>query len=193
MTPETIKKIQKLIGAEVDGAWGPKSEKRLDAVLQANGHGRAQIPDSYWPMLSKIESDDRPYVKAETSSGSGLYQFLRSTWLAEGGQWGPDPLRAFGGYNPSTEEQTARAKTFTQKNADALADAGIAVNKATLYAAHFLGLGAALRALSAGPGDAIESVTSAAQRAANPSILPAGGRVIDFWRWLERKTGDKVQ
>lgn len=194
MTPETIKKIQKLIGAKEDGAWGPQSEKRLDAVLEANGHTpKNQIPDSYWPMLSKIESNDRPYVKAATSSGSGLYQFLRATWLGEGGAWGPDPLRAFGGFTPSVEEQLARVKTFTQKNADALAKAGIAINRATLYAAHFLGVGAAIRALGALPGDAIESVTSEAQRKANPSILPAGGRVIDFWRWLERKTGDNVQ
>jgi hypothetical protein len=193
MTPETIKKIQKLIGTAQDGVWGPASDKRLDAVLEANGHGGAAIPDNYWPMLSKIESGDRPYVKASTSSGSGLYQFLRATWLGEGGQWGPDPLRAFGGLTPSVEEQTARAKTFTQKNADQLAKAGIVVNRASLYAAHFLGVGAAIRALGAAPGDKIESVTSVAQRLANPSILPAGSLVIDFWRWLERKTGDKVQ
>ncbi len=193
MTPETIKKIQKLIGATQDGVWGPQSDKRLDAVLEANSHGGAQIPDSYWPMLSKIESNDRPYAKAAPSSGSGLYQFLRATWLGEGGQWGPDMTRAFGGYNPSAEEQLARAKTFTQKNADALATAGVAINRATLYAAHFLGVGTAIRALNAAPGDPIESVTSEQQRKANPSILPPGGRVIDFWRWLERKTGDKVQ
>lgn len=36
------------------------------------------IPDD-WPMLAKIESGDNPMAKAQTSSASGLYQFIRAT------------------------------------------------------------------------------------------------------------------
>jgi hypothetical protein len=48
-----------------------------------------EMPDDYWPLLAQIESGGRPYIKARTSSGSGLYQFVRSTWQGEGGTWGP--------------------------------------------------------------------------------------------------------
>src|SRR5690606_11867312 len=99
----------------------------------------------YWPMLSKIESGDRPYVKAGTSSASGLYQFIRATWIGEGGKWGPDMSKAFGGLKPSIEEQLARAKTFTAKNAAHLKAKGIPVNKASPYAAHFCGAGMAVK------------------------------------------------
>ena len=78
------------------------------------------LPGDYWPLPAKIESAGRPYVKAATSSGSGLYQFLKATWIGEGGAWGGNPAQAFGGLKPSEEEQTARAKTFTVKNAVSL-------------------------------------------------------------------------
>ena len=107
------------------------------------------IPADYWPLLSKIESNDRPYVKAATSSGSGLYQFLKSTWIGEGGQWGNNPALAFGGLRPSPEEQTQRARTFTAKNVAILKAKGIPINKASLYAAHFFGAGMAAQVIKA--------------------------------------------
>jgi hypothetical protein len=97
------------------------------------------IPDDYWPMLSHIESGDRLYVKAPTSSASGLFQFVKETWLAEGGQWGDDRTKAFGGLRPSQDEQLERARTFTERNAKYLTDHKIPINRASLYAAHFLG------------------------------------------------------
>src|SRR5690606_26202834 len=113
----------------------------------------SEIPDTYWPMLSKIESNDRPYVKARTSSASGLYQFIKSTWVGEGGKWGADPSLAFGGLKPSPEEQLARAKTFTLKNAAYLKAQGIPINKASLYAAHFFGAGMAAKVIGADVND----------------------------------------
>jgi len=95
------------------------------------------IPDDYWPMLAKIESGNRPYIKAGSSSASGLYQFIRSTWIGEGGKWGGDVQQAFGGLKPSEAEQLQRAKTFTEKNASILRAKGIPINRASLYAAHF--------------------------------------------------------
>src|SRR3546814_10387651 len=84
-----------------------------------------EIPESYLPMLSKIESNDRLYARPPInpktgrpySSASGLYQFIKSTWEGEGGRWGTDPMKAFGGLQPTADEQLARAKTFTAKNA----------------------------------------------------------------------------
>ncbi|MCP6264559.1 hypothetical protein NL440_26625, partial [Klebsiella pneumoniae] len=57
---------------------------------------------------------------------------------------------AFGGLKPSPAEQLARAKTFTAKNAAVLKAAGIPINRASLYAAHFFGAGMAAKVIGAG-------------------------------------------
>lgn len=185
-----IRKVQRLIGVKQDGVWGPQSEAALNLALSTLGgyNGSSQIPDDYLDKLAHIESGNRPYVKAPTSSASGLYQFIQSTWKGLGGSWGTDPSKAFGGLMPSVEEQTKKAKAYTQANADALAAALIPVTSESLYAAHFLGVGTAIRALGQSDSTPIENVTSEAQRRANPSILKAGSNVGQFKVWLARKT-----
>lgn len=149
----------------------------------------SDIPDDYWPMLAQIESGNRPYVKAGTSSASGLYQFIRSTWRGEGGQWGSDMSQAFGGLKPSAEEQLQRAKSFTEKNAKVLRAKGIPINKASLYAAHFLGVGTAAQIIGADVDARADLIAGAAATNANPSIL-RGKTVGQFLSWLHKKTGD---
>jgi hypothetical protein len=160
--------------------------QRLDAVpTKANG---PTIPDSYWPMLAKIESGGNPMAKAGTSSASGLYQFIRATWIGEGGAWGSDMSKPFGGLKPTPDEQTARAKTFTAKNAVALLRAGIPVNNASLYAAHFAGVGTAAKLIGADVKARADLIAGEAATKANESIL-RGKTVGDFLSWLQRKTG----
>lgn len=149
------------------------------------------IPDDYFPMLAKIESGNRPYVQAESSSASGLYQFIRATWKGEGGKWGPTLRPAFGGLKPSIEEQNRRARSFTMKNVKALQNAGVPVNSASLYAAHFLGAGTAVKMLRAPLNVTAVSVAGTAAAQANPSILGGGRTVAQFRTWLEKKTGTK--
>jgi len=147
------------------------------------------IPADYLPMLGQIESGNRPYVKAPTSSGSGLYQFIRSSWIGEGGQWGTDPSQAFGGLKPSPEEQTARAKTFTAKNVAILRQRGIPINRASLYAAHFFGAGMAALVISADVTARADLIAGPSATNANPSIL-RGKTVGQFLSWLHGKTGE---
>lgn len=151
--------------------------------------GKPTIPDDYWPLLAKIESANNPMAKAGTSSASGLYQFIKSTWIGEGGKWGADMSKPFGGLTPSREEQTERARTFTQKNAVALLRAGIPINKASLYAAHFAGVGMAVRLIGADVKASAEALAGPAATSANPTIL-RGKTVGDFLSWLQKKTGD---
>lgn len=186
-----VKQLQQALGVTADGEYGPKTHKAVMARLGLSETVEAggEIPDSYWPMLAKVESGNRPYVKAATSSASGLYQFICLTWLGEGGQWGPDRSKAFGGLKPTEAEQLARAKTFTQKNADALKKAGIPINRASLYAAHFLGVGTAVKLLGASDNAPAGILAGKAATAANPSIL-SGKTVADFKRWLQKKTGE---
>lgn len=136
--------------------------------------------DDYIALLSKIESNDNPNAKAKTSSASGRFQFIKSTWEGLGYDW-KDVF--------NDKLQYEAAEKFTNQNARALQQAGCAINFATLYGSHFLGLAGFLKIMrAAGPGTPIEAVTTAAQRKANPTILK--GTVGDFGAWLKRKTGD---
>ena len=183
--------IQRHVGVTPDGKIGPNT---IAAIAKALGIAEAppvatSIPDDYWPMLSKIESGDRPYIKAGSSSASGLYQFIRATWLGEGGKWGSDMSQAFGGLRPPVAEQLARAKTFTEKNAAILKQKGIPINKASLYAAHFFGAGMAAKVIGADTDARADLIAGEAATNANPSIL-RGKTVGQFLTWLNKKTGD---
>lgn len=189
----TLADIQRHVGVTADGKIGPIT---IGAIAKALGMtenvapaGDSDIPDDYWSMLSKIESADRPYIKAASSSASGLYQFIRATWIAEGGKWGSDMSQAFGGLKPTPEEQLQRAKSFTEKNVAILRQKGIPINKASLYAAHFFGAGMAAKVIGADVGERADLIAGKAATDANPSIL-RGKTVGQFLSWLFGKTGE---
>ena len=146
-------------------------------------------------MLSRIESGDRPYVQAPTSTASGLYQFILKSWVGEGGSWGKDAkgeyIRrpAFGGLKPSPEEQLARAKTFTARNAAVLKAKGIPINRASLYAAHFFGAGMAAKVIGADVNARTDLIAGPEATKANPAILQ-NNTVGQFLTWLHKKTGE---
>lgn len=183
-----IRLFQGRAGLKVDGWAGRETIAALDRILPPKPPSQGDIPDDYWPMLSKIESNDRPYIKAATSTASGLYQFIKATWIGEGGTWGQDSAKGFGGLRPSVAEQLARAKTFTAKNATYLRGKGITINKASLYAAHFLGPLTAVRIIAAEVDARADLIAGAAATNANPSILKAK-TVGQFLTWLHGKTG----
>lgn len=162
---------------EIIASWSPPPPPSSD------------IPDDYWPLLAQIESGGRPFVKAPSSSASGLYQFIKSTWVGEGGQWGNDPTQAFGGLRPSEEEQLRCAKSFTEKNAEYLRRCQVPINKASLYAAHFLGPVTAGKVIAADVNERADLIAGSAATNANPSIL-RGKTVGQFLTWLHTKTGD---
>lgn len=187
-----VRLFQERAGLKVDGWAGLDTIAALDKAFpppRPPASVSSQIPDDYWPMLSKIESGDRPYIQAESSSASGLYQFIKSTWEGEGGTWGPTLRPAFGGLKPSVEEQLARAKTFTAKNAAYLTKAGVPINKASLYAAHFFGAVTAAKVIGADVNASAEALAGPAATKANPSILK-GKTVGEFLTWLHKKTGE---
>lgn len=188
---EFVRLFQQRAGLTVDGWAGRDTLAALDRLIpppMPPASVSSGIPSDYWPMLSKIESNDRPYVQAETSSASGLYQFIKSTWIGEGGQWGPTLRPAFGGLKPSPEEQLQRVKSLTAKAADYLTKKGIPINKASLYAAHFLGQVTAAAVIGADVDARADHIAGEAATRANPSILK-GKTVGQFLTWLHGKTG----
>lgn len=187
-----VRLFQERAGLTIDGWAGLATVAALDKVLPPSrplASVSTTIPDDYWPMLSKIESADRPYVKASTSSASGLYQFIKSTWEGEGGKWGADMSKAFGGLMPSTDEQLARARTFTAKNAAFLRSKGLPINRASLYASHFFGPVTAAKVIAADVNTRADHITGPAATNANRSILE-GKTVGQFLTWLHKKTGE---
>lgn len=189
-----VRLFQRTFGLKEDGWAGTDTEAKLRELAALAGVSMPAVPSSeipadYWPMLSKIESADQPYVQARSSSASGLYQFIRSTWIGEGGAWGPTLRPAFGGLKPSVEEQLARAKTFTAKNAAVLKAKGVPINKASLYAAHFFGAGMAAKVIAADVKARADLIAGPQATAANPSILK-GKTVGQFLTWLHKKTGE---
>lgn len=139
------------------------------------------IPSDYYGMLAGIESGNNPNAYNKASGASGLYQFLKSTWTGLGYSLGDI-------FNPA--EQQAAVQTFTQQNAAALNNAGIPINDASLYAAHFLGAGTAVNILEAPTSASASDYVSSAAVRENPGIL--SGTVGDFFNWLNRKTGTSV-
>lgn len=189
---EFVRLFQQRAGLTVDGWAGKDTLAALDRVFpppRPPASVSSAIPNDYWSMLSRIESNDQPYVQAETSSASGLYQFIKSTWIGEGGRWGPTLRPAFGGLKPSPEEQLLRVKSLTAKAADYLTKKGIPINKASLYAAHFLGQVTAAAVIGADVEARADHIAGEAATRANPSILK-GKTVGQFLSWLHRKTGD---
>lgn len=189
-----VRLFQRTFGLDEDGWAGRDTEAKVRELAVLAGVNIptfpvSDIPDDYWPMLSRIESGDRPYVQAPSSSASGLYQFIRSTWIGEGGTWGPTLRPAFGGLKPSPAEQLARAKTFTAKNAAALKAKGIPINRASLYAAHFFGAGMAAKVIGADVNARADLIAGPEATKANPSILK-GKTVGQFLTWLHDKTGE---
>lgn len=193
----TVPGVSAIMRSGADGIWGGETDKALAFVIAKAGGVMEQVgpvatlPEGYLELLATIESGNRPYVQAASSSASGLFQFIRATWQGEGGKWGPTTRPAFGGLRPSVEEQRQRATSFTLKNATALVKAGIPVNRASLYASHFLGAGTAVDALLPGVATStrMDALVDADAVKANPSILK-DKTLADFLTWLHKKTGD---
>jgi len=189
-----VRLFQTTFGLTADGFAGNDTVAKLREVAAQAGVvietvPADAIPSAYWPMLSKIESADRPYIQAASSSASGLYQFIRSTWIGEGGRWGPTLRPAFGGLRPTAEEQLARVKTFTAKNAAHLKRHGIPINKASLYAPHFFGPVVAAQVIGADVNARADLIAGESATDANPSIL-RNKTVGQFLSWLSGKTGE---
>lgn len=186
-----VRLFQERAGLKADGWAGRDTLAKLDELMPSPAPSvvDGDLPADYFPMLSKIESNDRPYVKAKTSSASGLYQFIKSTWIGEGGAWGKDMAKAFGGLEPPVEEQLERVRSLTAKNAHILRSAALPINRASLYAAHFLGAFTARQLIGADVNARADHIAGPDATRANRSILE-GKTVGQFLSWLHDKTGE---
>ncbi len=116
---------------------------------QAYQYLKGDPGEIYFKKLAMQESGGRDNAKAGTSSATGRYQFIDSTWAAVRKAHPELNLTADGRTNRDQSERAIRA--FTADNAQALRAAGLPVSEASLYMAHFMGTGGAIRMLKADP------------------------------------------
>ncbi|MEI7610295.1 MAG: hypothetical protein WCJ64_23190 [Rhodospirillaceae bacterium] len=164
-------------GLTAGGASQPGASGVKQAIFEASRE--TGVDFAYLMEKAAVESSFRPDLKATTSSATGLYQFIDSTWLAamkaHGAEHGlgqyADAIqrRADGGYtvpDPATRKEildlrkdpkisAVLAAELTKDNKTALESRlGAPVGSTELYLAHFLGASGAgkfLEAMRANP------------------------------------------
>lgn len=169
----------------------------IDAAGTRNG-----VDFTYLVQTAIRESSLNPNARAATSSATGLFQFIESTWLevlkTEGPALGyghyanqiamqngrysvPDPHARAAILDLRTDPQIASdlAAAFTRRNGEFLVQRfGRMPSAGELYIAHFMGPSGAERFFNAGltqPDAAAAPMFPEAARA-NPSIFYVGGR-----------------
>lgn len=163
-------------------------------TLQTNtlGHEMSQIPKqiltaiekasdksgvdfSYLVKQAKAESSFNPNAKAKTSSATGLYQFIDSTWIDMVNKYGDDYGMNIAGKSRSEilsmrkdpESASFMAAAFASENEKSLDNNwGGDVGATELYFAHFLGASGAAAFLNARDENPIRSAADIFPRAA---------------------------
>lgn len=170
----------------------------LSGIRQASK--KTGVDFGYLMAQAAQESSFQPAVKAATSSATGLYQFLDSTWLGmvrdAGAKHGLGDLAAKIGADGSVRDPDAKRQIlelrkdpkvsavigaeFALSNKDQLEGAlGRKVGAGELYIAHFLGAGGATRFLKAVEKNAN---TPAAE------MMPQAA-AANRWVFYDRETG----
>ncbi len=164
-------------GATRGGVDGATRGAAASGVLPALQAAASRVGVDFATLLNtaRLESGFNPNARARTSSATGLFQFIDSTWLSTLARHGREH-----GITPSSRAEalamrrdpaiaSLMAAELMADNARALsARLGRAVDGAELYLAHFLGVGGAARFLSAmatNPGMAAAELLPAAARA----------------------------
>lgn len=113
---------------------------------------------AYMVQQAAAESGFRPDIKAKTSSASGLYQFIESTWMKMvdryGDKYGIDTegksKAEILALRNDPETASCMAAEFAKENQDFLKDNwGGDIGSTELYLAHFMGSGKAAAFLNA--------------------------------------------
>jgi hypothetical protein len=157
-----------------NGTWAALKDTILGAAKMVGVDGKLA------GTIAAIESGFNYTVKAGSSSATGLFQFIKSTWDTMLRKYGPKY-----GISPDAQPSDPRANAlmgaeFLRENAEAIAGSvkGRKITDTDLYFAHFLGAGGAKKFLSADPSEIAANLMPAAANA-NPSIFYRDGRALN--------------
>lgn len=153
-------------------------------------------PSSYLTKLAVVESGNNPNAKAKTSSASGAFQFLESTWKGLTNKYKL-------GYSLDDRFDPIKSKKvadlLTKENENALRPVlGRELNDGERYLGHFLGTQGSKQLLSTylkNPNEKVGNVVSGGALKANKSIfLNKDGSqktVGDIYNWSAKKMSIK--
>lgn len=138
-----------------------------------------------------VESGGDAGAKNPLSTATGLGQFIESTWLEMFKKYFPDRAASMSkeailALRKDSALSRKMIELYAQENAKILQQAGVAVNDAAVYLAHFLGPKGAIATLRAAPGTTTDQFLGQDQINANASILrgKTAGEVV---AWAEQK------
>jgi hypothetical protein len=182
--------------------WSGASAAVVNAIKGASA--KTGVSFDYLMNKAKQESSFNPTAKANTSSATGLFQFIDSTWLGAVKDYGSkfglsnlsDQISVDSNGHPQVSDDATKQKildlrndptvaanitaAMTQDNASYLQNSlGGKVGETDLYLAHFLGLGGAdkfLKARQANPTQAAADLFPAAADANKTVFYDASGR-----------------
>ena len=168
---------------------------RRDAAIDAvnNSYDEKAISGSLVDRIIGVESGGNALAKNPNSSATGLGQFIESTWLRMFKQYFPDAASSLTDaaileLRKDADVSRKMVELYLRENADSLKKAGLEINDANLYLAHFLGPGGAKALLSAAPGAMANDVLGAGQINANAAILDGKTRE-EVIAWAQKKVG----
>lgn len=198
-TPEDAKeKARASLEASIEVALGsglltPEGAQQYRALyLDGSDFERAKLDttiasprEAYFAAIRSAESGGNDDAANPKSSARGRYQFLQGTWDDLVARYPEAGLTRGGRFDPAQQEKAIRL--FTAENEQALAAAGVPATNGNLYAAHFLGVGAATNVLSASDGTPMVALVDGEVIAANPFLQ--GMTVGEFKSWATRKGG----
>ena len=165
-------KINTMTPAEIEGVFASPASSIIDRIIGVESGGRAD-------------------ARNPNSSATGLGQFIKSTWLDLIERHRPDIA------TDRTEQEILALRTdpilsrqmvgvLMSENAEFMRAKGVSPTSGNLYLSHFLGAGAAMAVIQAGPETSVSEILSQRAINANSSILK-GRTAADVLRWAEGK------
>ena len=178
-------------------ALGKPTDDVLAAIKKASD--KIGVDFGYMMAMAGQESGFNPTIKAKTSSATGLYQFIDSTWNGMvqkyGQQFGIKP-----GDRTAPYAQAVMGALYTKDNGDIIKGVlGRDANPTELYMGHFLGGGGVknfLKGMKANPNDTPATMKGyEAAASANKPIFYDNGRPRTFqeiYDVMYKKVGAKA-
>lgn len=171
--------------------WGAVKDTILGAAKMVG------VDPALMAGVAAVESGFNPAAKAGTSSASGLFQFIGSTWKAMIAKYG----KTYGiPANASPLDARVNAvlgAAYIRENAQVVRGIKGSVNPADVYMAHFLGSGGVktfLNAMKSNPQQAAASIMPAAAKA-NKSIFYDGNRprtLAEVYQMMQNKLSTRA-
>jgi hypothetical protein len=174
----------------------PVSTEVFTAIREASESSGVSF--GYLMATAHQESTFNPNARARTSSASGLFQFIDSTWAGMVSRHG-GRLNVGAGDRLTARGSALMGAEFARENQAFLSRAGLPTGNTELYMAHFLGAGGAtsmLRELQRNPNRPAAEVNPAAARSNRTVFYRPDGTprtVAEIRAWAEAKIEPRAQ